>query len=88
MARINVYLFAFILLLTIIINIGSIEGRTLTKTKSTIINTAGELGDVLSPPAESSLESPPAESPPSHGVDNFRPTVPGHSPGIGHSVHN
>lgn len=81
MARINVYLIAFILLLTIII--GSTEGRTLTKST---VKTAGEFeadGSVLpSPPAE------PLESPPSHGVDTFRPTAPGHSPGIGHSVHN
>lgn len=27
-----------------------------------------------------------APSPP--GVDAFRPTTPGHSPGVGHSVHN
>lgn len=26
--------------------------------------------------------------PPSHGVDDFRPTAPGHSPGVGHSIHN
>ncbi|KFK32740.1 hypothetical protein AALP_AA6G282700 [Arabis alpina] len=48
--------------------------------------TAGEIGaDGSAPP------SPLAESlqpPPSHGVDTFRPTAPGHSPGIGHSVHN
>ncbi|KAL2348406.1 hypothetical protein Fmac_002406 [Flemingia macrophylla] len=32
--------------------------------------------------------SPPP--PPSAGrdVDNFRPTAPGHSPGVGHSLHN
>ncbi|XP_019083745.1 PREDICTED: uncharacterized protein LOC109125708 [Camelina sativa] len=81
MARINVYLFAIILLL--IINIGSIEGRTLTMST---VKTAGELGA-----DGTALPSSPAEqleSPPSHGVDTFRPTAPGHSPGIGHSVHN
>lgn len=29
--------------------------------------------------------SPP---PPGHGVGDFRPTTPGHSPGVGHSIHN
>lgn len=84
MARINVYLFAFMLLLTIKQEFGSVEGRTLTK--STMGSTAEEIsagGSVpLLPPAE------PLQPPPSHGVDTFRPTVPGHSPGIGHSVHN
>lgn len=31
------------------------------------------------------LPPPPA---PSHDTENFRPTTPGHSPGIGHSIHN
>lgn len=26
--------------------------------------------------------------PPAHGIDDFRPTAPGHSPGVGHSTHN
>ncbi|CAN8284020.1 unnamed protein product [Cochlearia groenlandica] len=76
MARINVYLHAFIFILTINIilqNIGYVQARPLT-TKSTVAN-----GFVS--PAE------PFEPPPSHGVETFRPTVPGHSPGIGHSVH-
>ncbi|CAB4287446.1 unnamed protein product [Prunus armeniaca] len=25
---------------------------------------------------------------PTHGVDDFRPTAPGHSPGVGHSIQN
>ncbi|KAK7263115.1 hypothetical protein RJT34_30700 [Clitoria ternatea] len=28
-----------------------------------------------------------AAPPPNHGVDDFRPTIPGHSPGVGHSIH-
>ncbi|CAH2061366.1 unnamed protein product [Thlaspi arvense] len=86
MARINVYLFAFIFLLTLNIilqEIGSVEARTLTKSTMTITEEIGADGSVpLSPPAE------PIQPPPSHGVDTFRPTAPGHSPGIGHSVHN
>lgn len=29
-----------------------------------------------------------SQVPPPSGVDAFRPTNPGHSPGVGHSVHN
>ncbi|CAL5197688.1 unnamed protein product [Lathyrus oleraceus] len=30
----------------------------------------------------------PSPPPPAHDITDFRPTAPGHSPGIGHSVHN
>ncbi|GJW46324.1 precursor of CEP3-like protein [Tanacetum coccineum] len=33
---------------------------------------------------ESQLQSPP----PPHGVEDFRPTAPGHSPGAGHTIQN
>ncbi|VVB09946.1 unnamed protein product [Arabis nemorensis] len=80
MMRINVYLFAFIFLLSIKQEIGSVEGRTLTM--STVM-TAGEIvANGSAPPSTESLQPPP-----SHGVDTFRPTAPGHSPGIGHSIH-
>ncbi|KAJ0233348.1 Precursor of CEP3 [Hirschfeldia incana] len=83
MARINVYLFAFMLLLTIKQEYGSVEGRTLTKSSMVTVEKIGADGSVsMLPPAE------PFHTPPNHGVDTFRPTVPGHSPGIGHSVHN
>ncbi|KAK7346537.1 hypothetical protein VNO80_21058 [Phaseolus coccineus] len=29
-----------------------------------------------------------AAPPPGRGVEDFRPTTPGHSPGVGHSVHS
>ena len=29
-----------------------------------------------------------AAPPPGHGVEDFRPTTPGHSPGVGHSIHS
>jgi len=32
--------------------------------------------------------SPPPPSPPGRDISDFRPTTPGHSPGIGHSIHN
>ena len=32
--------------------------------------------------------TPPTDAAPGHNIDDFRPTAPGHSPGVGHSVHN
>ncbi|KAI9113596.1 hypothetical protein K1719_015523 [Acacia pycnantha] len=32
--------------------------------------------------------SPPSEAALGHHLDDFRPTSPGHSPGVGHSTHN
>lgn len=37
------------------------------------------------PPTEGELSQPP---PPGHGITDFRPTSPGHSPGVGHSIQN
>ncbi|XP_043714438.1 precursor of CEP5-like [Telopea speciosissima] len=34
------------------------------------------------------LDDDSSPSPPPHHMEDFRPTAPGHSPGIGHSVHN
>ncbi|CAH8359780.1 unnamed protein product [Eruca vesicaria subsp. sativa] len=83
MARINVYLFAFILLLTIKQEFSYVEGRTLAKSTVAKVEEIGADGSVpLLPSAE------PLQPSPSHGVGTFRPTVPGNSPGIGHSVHN
>ncbi|PKI50465.1 precursor of CEP5-like [Punica granatum] len=39
-----------------------------------------------SPNAAATMSTPPP--PPSRSMDDFRPTAPGHSPGIGHSTHN
>ncbi|KAF3961814.1 hypothetical protein ACB098_02G166100 [Castanea mollissima] len=78
----------------------SYESQTLqTHTKiyeaETIIH-----GDVLHGDEKSNEEitsesspTPPAVSvsqlpPPNRGVDDFRPTAPGHSPGVGHSIQN
>jgi hypothetical protein len=42
----------------------------------------------MSPPSPPSpVVSEPHPSPPGH-VDDFRPTAPGHSPGVGHSLQN
>ncbi|CAL0311542.1 unnamed protein product [Lupinus luteus] len=39
-------------------------------------------------PSEANGATTVVPPPPGHGVDDFRPTEPGHSPGVGHSVHN
>ncbi|GKU98989.1 hypothetical protein SLE2022_362170 [Rubroshorea leprosula] len=47
--------------------------------------------DVLSPPAAPLTPAAmvgASQAPPSHWVDDFRPTAPGHSPGIGHGLHS
>ncbi|ESQ46283.1 hypothetical protein EUTSA_v10000591mg [Eutrema salsugineum] len=77
MARINVYFIVFIFLLTI--NLSSVEGRTLVKST---VTTAKDIE------TDNSVPPSPLQPPSSHGVDTFRPTVPGHSPGIGHAVLN
>jgi len=38
--------------------------------------------------ADVSQPTPPSATVPGRDVDGFRPTAPGHSPGVGHSVHN
>ncbi|KAM1048093.1 hypothetical protein ACFX2I_027291 [Malus domestica] len=38
---------------------------------------SGQVGGAAQPPP-----------PPAHAVDDFRPTAPGHSPGVGHSLQN
>jgi len=70
----------------------SIEGRLLKLDETTehqmqeripTTNVAAFDTDVsVSPP------TPPSAAAPGRDVDNFRPTAPGHSPGVGHSVHN
>ncbi|KAI9113607.1 hypothetical protein K1719_015534 [Acacia pycnantha] len=45
-------------------------------------------GGLETPNAIQSPPMPPSEATPSHNIDDFRPTAPGHSPGAGHSVRN
>nr|KYP66859.1 hypothetical protein KK1_013170 [Cajanus cajan] len=77
----NKFLLCLILVAFIIFCQGfqSIEGRHLKfdKMHSAISVSITNVADV-------------SGSPPSAGrdVDNFRPTAPGHSPGVGHSIHN
>ncbi|KAL8117608.1 hypothetical protein AgCh_015474 [Apium graveolens] len=44
-------------------------------------------GIIQTPPSQASGSSTRAPPPPGHVAD-FRPTSPGHSPGVGHSTHN
>lgn len=36
----------------------------------------------------SSDDHPSIQTSQEHDIDDFRPTAPGHSPGVGHSIHN
>lgn len=98
MALTKLSLAVLILTLIIIINlqIPSVEGRhlkksrngapyadkaALTKLKAHTPSTPSQTMTLV----ESQMQPPP---PPSHGVEDFRPTGPGHSPGAGHSIHN
>lgn len=52
-----------------------------------------EAANVSPPPAPTTLPLPPplvSTVPPAlpHSLDDFRPTAPGHSPGVGHNIHN
>ncbi|KAK7406567.1 hypothetical protein VNO78_08194 [Psophocarpus tetragonolobus] len=88
----NNFFLSFIMVALLIL-CQSIEGRYLKSDEimkpqmhmhsaiSTTNNVAPLLADV-SPP------TPPSAALPGRDVDNFRPTAPGHSPGVGHTVHN
>jgi len=43
--------------------------------------------DMVSPPSLVVGSDGVAAPPPSHDVGAFRPTTPGNSPGVGHSIH-
>ncbi|KVI02671.1 hypothetical protein Ccrd_019041 [Cynara cardunculus var. scolymus] len=49
---------------------------------------ARKLAEKLVMTEENGATNPSQVPPPPSGVDAFRPTTPGHSPGVGHSVHN
>ncbi|PNX96951.1 hypothetical protein L195_g020169 [Trifolium pratense] len=56
------------------ISISNAEKLTSMSPPSVVVN--GATGEPSPPPT------------PGRGVSDFRPTTPGHSPGIGHSIHN
>ncbi|KAL5168465.1 Precursor of CEP3 [Glycine soja] len=64
----------------------SIEGRYL-KSGETIKHQMHS-GISTTNVADVSPPTPPSAAVPGRDVDNFRPTAPGHSPGVGHTVHN
>ncbi|CAN0864194.1 Precursor of CEP3 [Linum grandiflorum] len=88
----------FLLLLILILSqqphsIGA--ARHLKDYQNTLANTKaqhfvnGAVSESLDVPASPSTDEPLAPpSPAGRGVDGFRPTTPGHSPGVGHSTHN
>ncbi|KAJ9564538.1 hypothetical protein OSB04_000504 [Centaurea solstitialis] len=49
---------------------------------------ARQLAEKLMMTEENGATNPSQGPPPPSSVDAFRPTTPGHSPGVGHSVHN
>ncbi|OIV92887.1 hypothetical protein TanjilG_01021 [Lupinus angustifolius] len=87
--------FSFVILLALIIfyqGFYSIEGRYLKSENvhGGVSTTNEDTLTQVSPPTLPSMVdgATTVAPPPGHGIDGFRPTVPGHSPGVGHSVHN
>ncbi|KAJ1419118.1 hypothetical protein SESBI_15389 [Sesbania bispinosa] len=77
---------AFLLIALIIFCQGfqsiEIEGRYLKSDEGENKN------DVVDGGNSSSTTNAAVPPPPGRDVDDFRPTAPGHSPGVGHSIHN
>ncbi|BFG38906.1 hypothetical protein CerSpe_251800 [Prunus speciosa] len=62
-------------------HINDFHGKSTTEASTIVVASPlplqdGQVGVAAQPP------------PPAHGVDDFRPTAPGHSPGVGHSIQN
>ncbi|KAJ1415220.1 hypothetical protein SESBI_18171 [Sesbania bispinosa] len=66
-------------LLIALIIFQSIEGRYLKSDESESQSDGG---------ISNSTTNAAVPPPPGRDVDDFRPTAPGHSPGVGHSIHN
>ncbi|XP_021275344.1 precursor of CEP5 [Herrania umbratica] len=73
------------------------HGRVLAKETEAILDGKVNLHGVNINAADASTQSPPSppnvvvgasQAPPPKPVDDFRPTAPGHSPGVGHSIQN
>ncbi|WRX09982.1 hypothetical protein QQP08_002469 [Theobroma cacao] len=71
------------------------HGRILAKETGTVLDGKVNLDGVNVKAADASTRSPPSppsvvvgasQAPPPKPVDDFRPTAPGHSPGVGHSI--
>lgn len=62
----------------------NITGAKLVSANSASISTKSPTSTSTSGVADASQGPPP----PFRGVNDFRPTAPGHSPGVGHFIHN
>ncbi|XWS41936.1 hypothetical protein CRYUN_Cryun17cG0125100 [Craigia yunnanensis] len=71
-------------------------GRILAKETGTILDpkinvvniNKAAVPNTQSPPSPPSVVIGATQAPPPKNVDDFRPTAPGHSPGVGHSLQN
>ncbi|CAL1380612.1 unnamed protein product [Linum trigynum] len=80
------------------LNQNTLHGNTAKGSFTTIVAEVEETAITSPPPppvvvapgsqATSEPQQPPAAAAPGRGTDDFRPTTPGHSPGVGHSTHN
>ncbi|XP_027346508.1 precursor of CEP3-like [Abrus precatorius] len=96
----NKFIFSMIFLALIIFSqqFQSIEGRYLKYDKGykdhdemhggNSATNAATSGNVSSPAPSTMVGATGAAPPHGHDVDDFRPTTPGHSPGVGHSINN
>ncbi|GMN26929.1 hypothetical protein TIFTF001_049328 [Ficus carica] len=73
-------------------NLGKSNEPHLNETKivGNLINGDNEESFDIATPSDGETDAPQAlpPPPPGHETSDFRPTAPGHSPGVGHSVHN
>ncbi|KAB2617877.1 hypothetical protein D8674_013746 [Pyrus ussuriensis x Pyrus communis] len=58
-----------------------LHGKSTTEASSVVVSPPPPQSDQV----DGAAQLPP---PPAHAVDDFRPTAPGHSPGVGHSLQN
>ncbi|KAK9053232.1 hypothetical protein SSX86_029864 [Deinandra increscens subsp. villosa] len=92
LTKLSLAILILILTLTVIdLEIQHVEGRHLKKNRSgephankAIVPEA--MARTTASESKTMVES--QIQPPPHGVVDFRPTAPGHSPGAGHAVHN
>ena len=74
------------------LNLGKSNELHLNETKivGNFMNGDNEESFVIAPPSDGETDASQALPlpPPGRDINDFRPTAPGHSPGVGHSVHN
>ncbi|KAL2522774.1 hypothetical protein Fot_26751 [Forsythia ovata] len=97
MAHSKLIMVSLVLVIVFSLKFQSIQGRNLKLKDKNDLNAYSSTETVNAnvaafmpppPPVPVAFDSrPPPPSPPPGHVDDFRPTAPGHSPGIGHSSH-